>query len=117
MPLPGLPLNYPARSGPIVAQSTRMSVLPEKVRVLRRPRALDDPQHDNIWTKTRRLIGRFALHDDRTLFLFVFAADAAPSPAMLDLAAQKAMLRERFGAGKWECPHILGELDRVNDLY
>jgi 2-polyprenyl-6-methoxyphenol hydroxylase-like FAD-dependent oxidoreductase len=27
------------------------------------------------------------------------------------------MLRERFGAGKWECPHILGELDRVNDLY
>ncbi len=78
------------------------------------------PRDENtyvIYAEPGRMLGRFALHDDRTLFLFVFAADAAPSPAVLDLAAQKAMLRERFGAGKWECPHILGELDRVNDLY
>jgi 2-polyprenyl-6-methoxyphenol hydroxylase-like FAD-dependent oxidoreductase len=44
-----------------------------------------------------RMLGRFALHDDRTLFLFVFAADVDPPPAVFDLRAQKAMLRERFG--------------------
>ncbi len=36
---------------------------------------------------------------------------------MLDLAAQKAVLRETFGNGKWECPRILDELDRVQELY
>ncbi len=63
------------------------------------------------------MLGRFALHDDRTLFLFVFAADVDSIPATLDLPAQKAMLRERFGEGKWECPSILGDLDRTQDLY
>jgi 2-polyprenyl-6-methoxyphenol hydroxylase-like FAD-dependent oxidoreductase len=27
------------------------------------------------------------------------------------------MLRERYGDGKWECPHILDELDRAHELY
>jgi len=57
------------------------------------------------------------LHDDRTLFLFVFTADVDPRPEMIDLPAQKAMLRESFSEGKWECPRILGELDRTQDLY
>ena len=70
-----------------------------------------------IYSKPGRMLGRFALHDDRTLFLFVFAADVDPLPAMLDLPAQKAMLRESFGDGKWECPRILAELDRTQDLY
>src|ERR1035441_2245353 len=43
-----------------------------------------------------RMLGRFALHDDRTLFLFVFAADVDPLPATLDLPAQKALLRYRL---------------------
>jgi 2-polyprenyl-6-methoxyphenol hydroxylase-like FAD-dependent oxidoreductase len=51
------------------------------------------------------------------LFLFVFAAGADPRPANLDLPAQKAMLREKFGDGKWECSRIFGELDRTQDLY
>ena len=63
------------------------------------------------------MLGRFALHDDRTLFLFVFTADVDPRPEMIDLPAQKAMLRESFSEGKWECPRILGELDRTQDLY
>jgi len=63
-----------------------------------------------------RMLGRFALHDDRTLFLFVFAS-GADAPANLDPAAQKAMLRERYGDGTWESRHILGELDRAQDLY
>ena len=52
-----------------------------------------------------QMLGRFTLHGDRTLFLFVFVADSSSLPATLDL--QKAVLRERYGDGKWECPHIL----------
>jgi 2-polyprenyl-6-methoxyphenol hydroxylase-like FAD-dependent oxidoreductase len=70
-----------------------------------------------IYNEPSRMLGRFTLHDDRTLFLFVFVADVNPLPAALDLPAQKAMLLERFGEEKWECPRILGELDRTHDLY
>ena len=63
------------------------------------------------------MLGRFSLHDDRTLFLFVFTAEVDTGAAMLDLAAQKEMLWKRYGEGKWECPHILKELDRTQDLY
>lgn len=70
-----------------------------------------------IYGQPGRMLGRFALHEDRTLFLFVFAADVEPSPVMLDLQAQKALLRETFGEGKWECPRILDELTRTQDLY
>lgn len=69
-----------------------------------------------IYSEPGRMLGRFALHDDRTLFLFVFAG-TVPLPAMLDLPAQKALLHERFGEGKWECACILAELDRTQDLY
>jgi 2-polyprenyl-6-methoxyphenol hydroxylase-like FAD-dependent oxidoreductase len=62
-----------------------------------------------------RMVGRFTLHDDRTLFLFVFASDSGSLPATLDL--QKKMLREIYGDGKWECPRILDELDRTHELY
>jgi 2-polyprenyl-6-methoxyphenol hydroxylase-like FAD-dependent oxidoreductase len=70
-----------------------------------------------VYSEPGRMLGRFALHDDRTLFLFVFAADVDALPAMPDPTAQKAMLRERFGKGKWECARVLDELDRAQDLY
>ena len=75
------------------------------------------PRDENVYVvycEPGRMLGRVALHDDRTLFLFVFAADLDP---MVDPAAQKAILCEWFGAGKWECSDILGELDRTDDLY
>ena len=62
-----------------------------------------------------RMLGRFTLHDDRTLFLFVFTADGDTLPDTLDL--QKAMLSERYREGKWECPRILSELDGTRDVY
>jgi 2-polyprenyl-6-methoxyphenol hydroxylase-like FAD-dependent oxidoreductase len=62
-----------------------------------------------------RMLGRFALHDDRTLFLFVFAAEDDTLPGTLDL--QKAMLRKTYGEGKWECPQVLQRLDETDDLY
>ena len=66
-----------------------------------------------IYGQPGRMLGRFALHDDRTLFLFVFAAGVNPPKKMNDLIEQKRMLRERFEADKWESPHILDELDRL----
>ena len=78
------------------------------------------PRDDDVYViygEPGQLLGRFALHDDRTLFLFVFADDVVPLPGMFDLSAQKAILRERFGGGKWECPRVLGELDRTQTLY
>jgi 2-polyprenyl-6-methoxyphenol hydroxylase-like FAD-dependent oxidoreductase len=61
------------------------------------------------------MLGRFALRGDRTLFLFVFAFDC--SVPVFDVTTQKAILREQFGVGTWECSRILDELDRTEDLY
>jgi len=68
-----------------------------------------------VYNKPGRMFGRFALHDDRTLFLFVFAFDGTSQD--LNTAEQKAILRERFGEGSWECPRVLAELDRIENLY
>lgn len=78
------------------------------------------PRDDDVYVmynEPGRMVGRFALHDDRTLFLFVFAADPQLDPTMPGLQAQKTVLRQMFGAGHWECPSILAELDRAQDLY
>lgn len=64
-----------------------------------------------------RMLGRFTLRDDRTLFLLVFAVDT-PSPSVpTELPAQKAMLREKYADAKGECPRMLCELDRAQDFY
>lgn len=68
-----------------------------------------------MYSQPGRMLGRFTQHNDRTLFLFVFATDGGPLPAALD--QQKAMLREIYRDGKWETPQILDELDRGQELY
>jgi 2-polyprenyl-6-methoxyphenol hydroxylase-like FAD-dependent oxidoreductase len=62
-----------------------------------------------------RMVGRFTLRDNRTLFLFVFAAEGDSLPSTQD--QQKAVLRARYAAAGWECPSILAELDRATELY
>ncbi|MDV3125217.1 FAD-binding domain [Mycobacterium sp. 21AC1] len=57
-------------------------------------------------------VGRFALRDDRTLFLFVFRH---PDPHSVDDA--RALLRARFDGVGWECRPILARLDSATDLY
>lgn len=64
-----------------------------------------------------RMVGRVTLRDDRTLFLFVFTADASDPGSPTDLSGQKAVLHARFGDGVWECPRILEALDGAGDLY
>src|SRR5262249_30881918 len=79
-----------------------------------RPRDQDVYVMDN---QPGRMVGRFALRDDRTLFLLVFADDDATQPAGLSLLARKAILRGRYADGRWECASILAEMDRAPELY
>lgn len=66
-------------------------------------------------TEVGQQVSRFAMHDDRTMFLFTFA-DASPDiPA--GLQGQKALLKARFAHSGWECPQIMEALDGVKELY
>lgn len=60
-------------------------------------------------------VGRFSLRGDRTMFLFIFADERAELPS--ELEEQKALLRQKFATSGWECPGILGALDRCQELY
>jgi 2-polyprenyl-6-methoxyphenol hydroxylase-like FAD-dependent oxidoreductase len=62
-----------------------------------------------------RQVGSFSLHDDRTLFLFIFEGGGEPEAP--GVAAQKAILRKRFARDGWEFPRILAALDTCNELY
>jgi 2-polyprenyl-6-methoxyphenol hydroxylase-like FAD-dependent oxidoreductase len=62
------------------------------------------------------MLARFALRNDRTLFLCVFA-DAGKLPLAHDVPTQKALLRREYTGGGWETSRILDELDRTQDLY
>ncbi|MEO8319390.1 MAG: FAD-binding domain [Bradyrhizobium sp.] len=76
------------------------------------------PRDDDVYMmygQPGRMLGRFTLHDDRTLFLSVFAAEDGILPDGLD--KQKAMLRARYGDDGWECRSILDELDRASEIY
>lgn len=62
-------------------------------------------------------VGRFALRDDRTLFLFVFAADRPIQIDPGDLTAQKKALRAAFDDLGWELRAILAALDACDEVY
>jgi 2-polyprenyl-6-methoxyphenol hydroxylase-like FAD-dependent oxidoreductase len=64
-----------------------------------------------------RQISRYALRGGRSAFLFVFVQDGPLETGPHDVAAQKRLLRERFGADGWECAEILERLDDARDLY
>ncbi len=64
-----------------------------------------------------RQISRFAMRDDRTLFLFVFADEHMKQPEPTNEAERRAVLREIFGDGAWECPQILAAMDTASEVY
>ena len=70
-----------------------------------------------LYNRPGRMVARFALHDARTLFLFVFAIGPDDQPAPRVPEAQKAQLRRIYADARWECPRILDELDRAPTLY
>ncbi len=66
-------------------------------------------------TQVGQQVGRFALRDKRTMFLFTLADDDPHIPA--GLADQKALLRARFAGSGGESTRILAALDSAGELY
>lgn len=64
-----------------------------------------------------RMIGRFAMRGDRTLFLSVFAADRLSDPTPRTTSEIKRALRRVLGDAGWECPRILAAIERSGDIY
>jgi 2-polyprenyl-6-methoxyphenol hydroxylase-like FAD-dependent oxidoreductase len=68
-----------------------------------------------MYTQVGQQVARFAMRDDRTMFLLIFAD---PTPDIdIDVRAQKAVLRQRFGTSGWKCPRIIDALDQADELY
>lgn len=63
-----------------------------------------------------RQVSRMSMRDDKTLFLFVFE-DKYIGEEPTDLEGRRTAIREIFGEAKWECPKILEELGRADDIY
>jgi 2-polyprenyl-6-methoxyphenol hydroxylase-like FAD-dependent oxidoreductase len=88
------------------------------------------------YTQPGRQVARFSLRNDRTMFLFVFAAERMPgssscaangphrepAPDVLgrepcDVNERTQVLRRVFADAGWECPQILRALDAVDEIY
>jgi 2-polyprenyl-6-methoxyphenol hydroxylase-like FAD-dependent oxidoreductase len=83
-----------------------------------RPR---DPLTYVLHSRPGRLASRFSMRDDRTMFLFIYADEAAPgsesSPAPHGNDAVRTTLRSVFADAGWECPAILSGLDKADAIY
>ncbi len=73
-----------------------------------------DPDIYMMYGKPGRLLGRFTLRDDQSLFLFVFAFEGA-LPATVD--EQKALLASLYRTDAWESAKILCRLEKTQELY
>jgi 2-polyprenyl-6-methoxyphenol hydroxylase-like FAD-dependent oxidoreductase len=69
------------------------------------------------YTTPGRMVSRFAMRGDRTLFLFVFTTEHMTGPDPTNLSETQSALRGVFGGAGWECPQILNALDRACDVY
>ncbi len=70
-----------------------------------------------MYTELGQQVARFALRNDRTMFLFIFADPSFDRFEEGDVRDQKNILRKRFGHSGWECRMILDLLDGDIDLY
>jgi len=69
------------------------------------------------YTAPGRQVARFAMRNDRTMFLFI-VADPAPGAADSHSAAEhKRYLHEHFAGAGWECEAILAAMETTQDLY
>ncbi len=70
-----------------------------------------------MFTEVGQQASRFSMRGDHTMFLFIFADPSPDGRTDGDVAAQKRLLRERFGNSGWECRKILDALEGVDNLY
>lgn len=68
-------------------------------------------------TMPGRMVARFAMRDEKTMFLFVFNTDHMSGPDPQNVSEAKATLHRVFGDACWECPEILRQLDAASDVY
>jgi 2-polyprenyl-6-methoxyphenol hydroxylase-like FAD-dependent oxidoreductase len=70
-----------------------------------------------MYTEVGQQAARFAMRDDRTMFLFIFVDDDPKAGFPANSSKPKDLLRERFGHSGWECARILESLDDATSLY
>ncbi len=78
------------------------------------------PRDDLVYvsyTIPGKQVARFAMRSDRTMFLFVLAADEPLNVIAHDMTSQKDVLLVQFNDAGWESPRILSALDKCEDLY
>jgi 2-polyprenyl-6-methoxyphenol hydroxylase-like FAD-dependent oxidoreductase len=78
------------------------------------------PRDDGIYVSYAvpgKQVARFAMRDDRTVFLLVFATPRDQPDVMREDADHRAVLHREFGQAGWECPAILAAMDRCDELY
>lgn len=64
-----------------------------------------------------RMISRFSMRDDRTLFLFVFRDEYLHGEEPSSDAERKAALKRVFSDVGWECPRVLEAMAGIDDIY
>jgi 2-polyprenyl-6-methoxyphenol hydroxylase-like FAD-dependent oxidoreductase len=62
-------------------------------------------------------VARFAMRDDRTVFLLVFSTGQPLQAESFAGASHKKVLHQQFDREGWECPRILSALDSCDELY
>lgn len=69
------------------------------------------------YTMPGRMVARFAMRGNKTMFLFVFTSDRMRGPDPREVSQAKTTLHQVFGDAGWECPEILRKLDKASDVY
>ncbi len=62
-------------------------------------------------------VTRFAMRDNRTMFLLVFSDDRSDPRNPGGLRAQKKILHARFDDAGWECPQIMKAMGACDSIY
>jgi 2-polyprenyl-6-methoxyphenol hydroxylase-like FAD-dependent oxidoreductase len=68
-------------------------------------------------TQPGRQISRFSMRADKTLFLFVFRADASDRKLPSNDEEWKHLLRDVYDGVGWEAPQILAAMEGAGDIY
>ena len=77
------------------------------------------PRDEDVYVSyslPEKQVARFAMRDDQTMFLFVFA-DPKGDYTEQPFINPKDILRAEFGDAGWECPQILAAMKSCGDIY
>lgn len=76
-----------------------------------------DPHAYVTYTIPGMQVSRYALRDNRSVFMLAFASDMILPAGPHDLVAQKEILNRMFRCSGWECRDILRALEGCEELY